>query len=149
MQMVNEQNFNKSSETWRNMYISMVMVGQLTLGETAKDVFDFSTVKGQITTTKEVHLSPFEMQAVPGISKVAGHVKGVHMIAEPRDQGLSNEVVAISVCGDLKPSSSRVKICLQNLTSKKIVIPTHCVMGQVRQQMRFLKYMHWLHQRGT
>ena len=35
MQIVNEQNFNELSEAWRNTYISMVMVGQLTLGETA------------------------------------------------------------------------------------------------------------------
>ena len=54
MQMVNEQNFKELSEAWRDTYVSTVMAGQLTLGKTAKDVFDLSTVKGLITTTKEV-----------------------------------------------------------------------------------------------
>ena len=38
MWMVNEQNINKLSEAWRNTYVNMVMAGQLTLGETAKDI---------------------------------------------------------------------------------------------------------------
>ena len=46
MQMANEQKFNKLSEAWRNMYVSTVMAGQLILGETAKDVFNLSTIKG-------------------------------------------------------------------------------------------------------
>ena len=69
---------------------------------------------------------------MPGISNITGHVKWVHVTAEPREQGFSNEVVTTSPYADLKPGSSRVKICLQNLTLKKIVIPTWCVMGQIQ-----------------
>ena len=110
--MVNKQNFNKLSEALRNMYVSTAVAGQLTLGETVKDVFDLSTIKALITTTKEVHPSPFEMQTMPCISKVTGHVKQVHVITQPGEQGFSHEAVATSMYGDLKPGSSRVKICL-------------------------------------
>ena len=112
MCMVNEQNFNKLSEAWRNTYVSTVMAGQLALSETAKNVFDLPTVRGPINTTKEVILSPFEMQTMPGSSKVMGHIKQVHVIIDPREQGFSNELVTTSTYFDLKPSSSRVKICL-------------------------------------
>ena len=85
-----------------------------------------------ITTPKEVILSPFEMQTMPGFNKVMGHVKPVHVITEPRQQALSNKVVATSMYNDLKPGSSRVKICLWNLTSEKIAISAWCVMGQIQ-----------------
>ena len=89
-------------------------------------------LKGLIATTNEVILSPFEMQTMPDISKVTGYGKQVHVITEPKEHVLSNEVVATSTYDDLKPGSSRVKICLQNLTLKMIVIPTCYVMGQLQ-----------------
>ena len=64
------------------------------------------------------------MQTMPGVSKVTGHIKWVHVIAELREQGFSNKAVATSMHSDLKPSCSRVKMCLQNLTLKKVTIPT-------------------------
>ena len=130
--MVNEQNFNKLTEAWRNTYVSMVTAGQLALGKTADNVFNLLTVKGLIITSKEVILSLFEMQTVPGVSKVTVYIKWVHIIAEPRGQGFSTEVVATSMYSNLKPSSSRVKICLQNLTSQKVTIPAQCFIGQIQ-----------------
>ena len=62
-----------------------------------------------ITTSQEVTLAPFEMQNVAGVSKVTGHIKWVHVIEEPKEQGFSNEVVTTSTYGNLKPGSSRVK----------------------------------------
>ena len=46
MQMVNEQNFNKLGEAWRNRCVSTVTAGQLALGKTAKNVFDFFHCQG-------------------------------------------------------------------------------------------------------
>ena len=46
MWMVNEQNFNKLMEAWRNTYVSTNTVGQLALSETTEDVFNQSVVKG-------------------------------------------------------------------------------------------------------
>ena len=48
-----------------------------------ENVFNLSTMKGLIITSKEVTLSPFEMQTVSSISKVTGHVRWVHVISEP------------------------------------------------------------------
>ena len=62
--------------------------------KTTDNVFNLSTVKGLIITSKEINLSFFEMQTIPGVSKVMGHVKWVHVIEEPQEQGFSNEVVA-------------------------------------------------------
>ena len=132
MWMVTAQNFNELMEVWRNMYISTVTVGQLALSKTAKSVFNLSTVRGPIITSKKVILSTFQMQTMSDVSRVMGHVKQVHVIAEPREQGFSNELVTTSIYSDLKPGSNRLKICLQNLTSKKIVIPSWCVIGQIQ-----------------
>ena len=132
MQMVNEQNFNKLTVAWRNKYVSIVTAGHLVLSKTRENVFTLSTVKGLIITSKEVTLSPFETQTVPGVSRVTGHVKQVHVIAEPREQGFSSEVVTTSMYSDLKPGSSRFTICLLNLTSKQVTIPAQCVVGQIQ-----------------
>ena len=62
MGMVNEQNFNKLTETWRMVTetVRMVTVGQLALSETTvKNVFNLSNVKGLIITSKEVTLYLF------------------------------------------------------------------------------------------
>ena len=75
MQMVNEQNFNELMEASRNTYISTVTMGQLPLGETTRNVFNLSIVKGPIITSMEVSLCPFEMQIVSSVSKVIGHVR--------------------------------------------------------------------------
>ena len=81
------RSLNKLSEAWRNTDVSTVMSGHLALGETDKNVFDLSTIREPITTTKEVILSPFKMQTMHGVSKVTDHVKWVHVIMEPREQG--------------------------------------------------------------
>ena len=66
------------------------------------------------------------------------------------EQGFSNEVVATSMYGDLKPGSSRVKICLWNLTSQKVTIPAQCVIGQIQvRQMKSLACMHQWLQKAT
>ena len=102
--MVNKENSNELTEAWRNTYMSTVTAGHLVFSETAVNVFNVSTVRGLILTSKEVTLSPFEMQTVPGVSKVTGHIKGVHVIAELRKQGFSNEVVANSTTLTLNPA---------------------------------------------
>ena len=129
--MVNEQNFNKLIEAWINTYVSMVTVGQLALSETAENVFNLSTVKEPIITSKEVTLSPFETQTVPDVSKVMGHVKWVHVTADPVNRASPMKQLQL-VCSDPKPSCSRVKICLQNLTSKKVIIPTQCAVDKIQ-----------------
>ena len=108
------------------------MAGQLALGETVMNVFNLSTKKGLIIAYKEVTLSPFEMWTVSSVSNVTGHARWMHVIAKPREQIFSNEVVATSTYSDLRPGSSRVKIYLQNLTSKKVTIPAQCVIGQIQ-----------------
>ena len=57
LQMMNEQNFNKLSKAWRNTYVSTDTAGQLALDKNAENVFDLSTVRGLVTTPKEVILS--------------------------------------------------------------------------------------------
>ena len=104
----------------------------MALDKTAENVFDLSTVRELITTPKEVILSPSETQTMPGISKIMGHIKRVHVITEPREQSFPNKVVASSTYSDLKPQSIKVKICLQNLTLKRVVITTQCVIAQIQ-----------------
>ena len=85
---------NELTEAWRNTYVSTITVGQLALGKTMEDVFNLSVMKGLITTFQEVTLSPFETQTVATVSKVTGHVKQMHVIAEPKEPGFYNEVIA-------------------------------------------------------
>ena len=76
------------------------------------ETFDLEAVKGPIMTTKEVVLGPFETHHFSGASKVMGHSKWGHILAEPPDTILFNQVVAASTYTELQPGFNRFGICL-------------------------------------
>ena len=93
--------------------------------------FCLDDVRGPVHTTQKVTISPFRTVNVHANSNVKGHCMWVHVLMElmPGPQ-LPAEVVQTVTYGELHPGSSRVPICLHNLSTHMVEIPTKAVLGQ-------------------
>ena len=89
-------------------------------------------VKGAVCTTLKVTIPPFHMVNVSTNSNVKGHCMKVHILMEPElDAQLPAAVVPIATYGELHPGSSKVPVCLCNLSTHAMEIPAKTVVGQV------------------
>ena len=82
--------------------------------------------------TEGHHPPTFSTISVHGKSSVRGHYMWVHVLMEPTPgPQLATAVVPTVPYGELHRGSSRVPICLCNLCTQSIKIPTKTVAGQV------------------
>ena len=89
-------------------------------------------VKGAVCTTQKVTIPPFQTLTLKGNVGVKGHCMKVHVLTEPAlGPQLPAAVVPIATYGELHPGSSRVPICLRNMSSRAVEIPAKTVVGQV------------------
>ena len=89
-------------------------------------------IRGPVCTTQKVTILPFSTVSVHTNSTIKGHCMWVHVLTEliPGPQ-LPAAVVSMATYGELHPGSSRVPICLCNLSTHAVEIPTKAVVGQV------------------
>ena len=143
----------KVTMTWQWAHFRAVMLGSLQLshgnsernriGKGAKhssqkgdpvEVWKFSPddVKGLVCTTQKVTILPFSTANVYTSTSVKGHCMQVHVLMEqmPGPQ-LPAAVVPTVTYGKLHPGSSRVPICLYNLSAHTVEIPAKVMVGQV------------------
>ena len=74
-------------------------------------------VKGAVHTTQKVTIPPFQTLTLKGNVGVKGHCMKVHVLMEPAlGPQLPAAVVPIATYGELHPGSSRVPICLRNMS---------------------------------
>ena len=94
--------------------------------------FCFDDVRGPVCTTQKVTTLPFSTVGVYANTSVKGHCMWVHVLMElmPAPQ-LPVAVVLTVTCEELHPGSSRVPICLHNLSAPTMGIPAKAVVGQV------------------
>ena len=89
-------------------------------------------VKGAVYTTQKVTIPPFQTMTLKGNAGVKGHCMKVHVLTEPAlGPQLPAAVVPIATYGELHPGSSRVPICLHNMSSCAMEVPAKTVVGQV------------------
>ena len=89
-------------------------------------------VKGAVCTTQKVTIPPFQTMTVKGNAGVKGHCMKVHVLMEPAlGLQLPAAVVPIATYGELHPGSSRVPICLCNMSTRAMEIPAKTMVGQV------------------
>ena len=94
--------------------------------------FCIDDVKGPVCTTWKVIIPPFSTVNMQANSSVKGHCMQVHVLTEPMPgPQLPAAVVPTATYGELHPGSSRVPICLCNLSACTVEIPTKAVVGQV------------------
>ena len=107
-------------------------VGHLSLRDDPVEVrkFCLNDVRGPVPTTQKVTIPPFSTVSVHTNSSVTG--MQVHVLTEllPGPE-LPTAVGPMATYGELHLGSSRVPICLHNLSACTKEIPTKAVVGQV------------------
>ena len=94
--------------------------------------YQLDGVKGAVCTTKKVTIPPFQTMTIKGNAGVKGHCMKVHVLTEPvLSPQLPAAVVPIATYGEPHPGSSRVPICLCNMSTRAMEIPAKTVVGQV------------------
>ena len=139
----------KATATWQQAHFGAVMSGSLQLSHSSSEKlamqnlsgesdpvevwkYQLDGVKGAVHTTQKVTISPFQTMTVKGNAGVKGHCMKVHVLTEPAlGPQLLAAVVPIATYGELHPGSSRVPICLHNMSTHAMEILAKMVVGQV------------------
>ena len=139
----------KATATWQQAHFGAVMSGSLQLscsssGKLAKlnssgesdpvevQKHQLDGVKGAICTTQKVTIPLFQTVTLKGNAGTKGHCMKVHVLTEPvLGPQLPAAVVPIAIYGELHPGSSRVPICLCNMSSHAMEVPAKTVVGWV------------------
>ena len=94
--------------------------------------FCLDDIRGPVYTTQKVTILPFSTVSVHANSSVKGHCMWVHVLTEPMPVPQLSAAVLLTVTyGELHPGSSREPICLWNLSTHAMEIPTKAVVGLV------------------
>ena len=139
--------------TWQQAHFGAVMLGSLWLSHSSSDkpksgerLKDFSQendpvevwksqldgIKSAVLPTQKVTIPPFHTVKVGANASNKGHCMKVHVLTEPAlGPQLPASVVPIAIYGELHPGSSRVPVCLHNLSAHAMEIPAKTVVGQV------------------
>ena len=138
-----------ATATWQQAHFGAVMLGSLQLSHSSSEklkIENFSRendpvevqkyqldgVKGAVCTTQKVTIPPFQTINIKANAGVKGHCMKVHVLTEPvLGPQLPAAVVPIATYGELHPGSSRVPVCLHNMSTHAMEIPAKTVVGQV------------------
>ena len=94
--------------------------------------FSLDDVSGPVCTTQKVTILLFGTVSVHPITSVKGHCMQDHVLTELMlGPQLPAAVVPTATYGELHPGSSRVPICLHNLSACTIENPTRAMVGWV------------------
>ena len=153
LSLMTKEELAKATTTWRQAHSGAVMMGSLQLSHTnlnksgvEEEVsypsqssdpvevrkFCLKDVRGPVHTTPKVTIPPFGTVSVHVNSSIKGHCMQVHVLTEPAPgPQLPAAVVPMVTYGELHPGSSRVPICLHNLSTCTMEIPIKAVVGQI------------------
>ena len=135
--------------TWQQAHFGAVMSGLLQLSCSSSEKlklenfsrendpvevqkYQLESVKGAVCTIQKVTIPPFQTINIKANAGVKGHCMKVYVLMEPvLGPQLPAAVVPIATYGELHPGSSRVPVCLHNMSTHAIEIPAKIVVGQV------------------
>ena len=105
--------------------------------------FHLDDVIGPVCTTQKVTILLFSTVSVHANTSVKGHCMQVHVLMElmPGPQ-LPAAVVLMATYGEFYPGSSRVPVCLHNLSAHTMEIPMKGMVGQVVPANQVLLVVH-------
>ena len=140
---------SKVTATWQQAHFRAVMSGLLQPSRSSSEKLalqklsgesdpvevwkhQLDGVKGAVHTTQKVTIPPFQTMTLKGNAGIKGHCMKVHVLMEPAlGPQLPAAVVPIATYGELHPGSSRVPICLHNMSTHAMEIQAKTVVGQV------------------
>ena len=105
--------------------------------------FTLDVVKGSVCTTQKFTIPLFSTINVWANTSVRGHCMWVHVLMELKlSPQLPAAVLPTATDRELCPGSSRVPVCLHNLSAHAVEIPTKTVVGQVAPTNQILLVVH-------
>ena len=153
MSIITKGELTKVTMTWKQAQFGAVMSGSLLLPHTSSNTtgvgkevihsspkgdpmevreFCLDDVRGPVHITWTVTIPPFSTLIMHTNTSVKGHGMWVHVFKEPTPcLQLPIAVVPMATYRELHLGSLRVPICLHNLGSHSIEIPTKTVVGPV------------------
>ena len=154
----------KATRTWREAHFGAVMLGLLQLSHSSSDQtevmkgatsssqqgdtvevqkFWLNGIKGSVCTTQKVTIPPFSTINVWANTSVKGHCMWVYVLMElALGLQLPAAVVPTATYGELHPGSSRVPVCLHNLSTRAMEVPTKTIIGQILPANRVPPVVH-------
>ena len=94
--------------------------------------FQLNDVKGSVCTTQKVTVPPFSTVKVWANTSVMGHCMQVYVLMElVLGPQLPAAMVSAAIYGELYPGSSRVPVCLHNLSTHAMEVPAKTIIGQI------------------
>ena len=143
----------KATMTWRQAHFGAVMSGSLLLscsssgqskattgaatsiqlgGTVEVQKVRLNDIKGLVSTTYKVTIPPFSIINIRANTSVKGHCMQVHVLTEPvLGPQLPAAVVPTATYGELHPGSSRIPVCLHNLSTHAVDVAAKMVIRQV------------------
>ena len=143
----------KATMMWRQAHFGAVMSGSLQLSHNSSDQsevttgttssseqgdtvevqkFQLNDIKGLVHTTQEVTIPPFSTVNIWANTSVKGHCMCIHVLTElVLGPQLPAAVVPTATYWELHPGSSRVPVCLCNLSTHAMEVPAKMVIGQI------------------
>ena len=139
----------RATVTWQQAHFGAVMSGSLQLSHSSLEKltvenssrennpvevqkYQLDSIKGAVHTTQKVTIPPVHTINIKANAGVKGHCMKVHVLTEPvLGPQLPAAMVPITTYGELCPGSSRVPVCLHNMSACAIEIPARTVVGQL------------------
>ena len=153
MEMMTMGELMRATATWKQAHFSAVMSGSLQLphatskedrgvgkevssspssNPTASMGFCLDDVWVPVCTTQKVTIPPLGTISIHGNTGVWGHCMQVQMLAKlAQGPQLPTSMVPTATNRELQPGSSKVPICLRNLSAQPIEVPTKAIVGKV------------------
>ena len=97
----------------------------------AEALLDLKWIQWDIKTTRRIAIPPLETIQIQGLTKERCHMKKVHVMMEAPAQHYCEQVITISICTELKPGSSKLTICMRNVSAGPVTIPARTTIGSV------------------
>ena len=107
MDKVTNEESSKAGTTWCKTIGSTAISGQMKVSETD---FDVTSINSQLVTIKCVAIPLFMCKQVNGITKITGHSKQIHVLAQPLDEPVAVGITATRTCVDIWPGLTRVRM---------------------------------------
>ena len=130
IELITEEEYNKMGTEWKRTRISRYM-GSKSARVSKEKVFTLDQVKGPVKLTKKLKIGPFDTVKVPGLTKVRNHDGRVNAIVESSIEGGHSGILAVPTYTHLKSGSSKVQICLQNLSCRSITLKAKTIVAEV------------------
>ena len=131
LRVITDKELEKGEQQWRRAKLSSAISKTAEVKTNEEAVLDLKGVNGDVRTTKKVVIPLLETVQVHGLTKYHCHSKRIHVIADQPQNSFANQLVTTSTYTELKPGSSKVTLCVQNLSAREVVLPAKSVIGTI------------------